>query len=119
MIDHWTVELFNLAIALGTGFWGVNLVPDPMGYSINKPFSFNTPILGPYCGHILDELRYDEKLFLKEDYDFFLQKVNKYGFTVRSNFVSYQCDHLKMAGGCQEYRNPEEEERQKRLLLEK
>jgi hypothetical protein len=112
-------KMFDLSYNLGISFWGMNLVQDPIGYSINKPFSFHTPILGPFCGHIIDEIRYDEDLSLKEDYDYFLQKVNKYGFCIRANFLSYQCDHQKMKGGCQEYRSIEEERKQQKMLQDK
>lgn len=118
-IDRFIVNMFNVSISMQIGIWGVNLIPDPIGYSINKPFSFHTPILGPFCGHIIDDIRYDPELSLKEDYDFYLQKINKYGIAIRANYISYQCDHLQKEGGCQTYRSIEEERRQQELLRKK
>jgi hypothetical protein len=110
---------FDLCQQVGAGLWGINLIADPIGYSINRPLSFHTPCLGPFSGHLIDELRYDENLFLKEDYDFYLQKVKKYGIGLRFDYLSYQCDHQKLAGGCQTYRNEGEERRQNELLRKK
>jgi hypothetical protein len=116
-VHKFIVDMFEMALSMGTGLWGCGIVPDPIAYSINNPFAFRVPILGPFCGHKVDHLRYDIALNLKEDYDFFLQKISHYGFCIRSNFFSYQCDHLKLAGGCQSYRTIEKERAQQEALM--
>lgn len=111
--------MFQITLDMGIGLWGMNLRDDPFAYHVNRPFSFKSPILGPFCGHVIDDLRYDENLTLKEDYDFFLQKMNRYKFCIRANYVSYVCDHEKLAGGCQEYRTTEFEKEQMALFRKK
>lgn len=64
-------------------------------------------------------LRYDETLPLKEDYDFFIQNVQRYGGVVRFNAVNYLCDHQKMEGGCQVYRTKEKERENMEALIAK
>jgi hypothetical protein len=54
-------------------------------------------------------VRYDEQITLKEDYDYFLQMLFKHKRVLRINYLSYLCDHQKMAGGCQIYRTNEKE----------
>lgn len=118
-IDTMICQMFEFSAAIDTGMWGLNLVDYPMSYAINSPFSFDKPVLGPFSGHVIDELRYDEVLYLKEDYDFFLQKIDRYGSVLRANYVNYVVDHFKLAGGCQTHRTMEDERRQQRLLQEK
>jgi hypothetical protein len=110
---------FQLGIDSKSGVWGMNLQTDPMMYRISTPFSFNSPVLGPFVGIIDDSLRYDESLPLKEDYDFFLQQLRKHRKALRVNYLSYDADHLKLKGGCQSYRSDELEKSQNELLIKK
>ena len=110
---------FEMASDAKCGLWGLNLNTDPLSYHVNKPFSFSLPVLGTFSGILDDSLRYDENITLKEDYDYFIQQMMKYRKVLRFNFLHYECDHLKMKGGCQEYRTLNEESRQKVLLQEK
>lgn len=66
-----------------------------------------------------NELRYDEKLPLKEDYDMTLQQCNKYRGCLRLNKYNYDCKQSKQAGGCATYRNYEREEQQLLALQKK
>jgi hypothetical protein len=118
-VDRFIQNMFEVSMDMVSGLWGCSMLTDPMAYSINMPFAFDVPILGPFCGHIIDDIRYDQSLTLKEDYDYFLQKVSRYGMTVRANFFSYQCDHFKLPGGCQSYRTAESEREQQQALIAK
>lgn len=95
---------FVMAEDANAGLWGVNCQYDPKFYRVNMPFSFQRIVLGTFSCILDTTLRYDESLPLKEDYDFFLQNIKKSGRVLRMNFLSYYCDHQKMAGGCQSYR---------------
>lgn len=102
---------FVMADDSGASLWGVNMAHDPRFYTQNRPFSLSLPVLGTFSGHILDSgIRYDETLPLKEDYDFFIKTLEEKRIVLRLNFLMYQVDHQKLAGGCQEYRTEELEE---------
>lgn len=120
--DEW-VEFcemgFNLADEVGAKFWGVNLLPDKGAYREYSPFSFKSTILGPFqCYNNLD-LRYDEELPLKEDYDLSLQVLQKYHITLRFNAYHYICKQHTNVGGCASYRTIQREKEQFNLLQKK
>lgn len=104
---------------LGFKLWGVNLNQDALSYRQYSPFSTNAVILGPFSCHLKNEIRYDEKLPLKEDYDLAIQHLNKYRGCLRLNKFFYDCKQSKQAGGCATYRNYEKEIEQLELLQEK
>lgn len=110
---------FSMCDESGIKLWGLNVNSDPMSYTISKPFSFSNMILGPWQGIIKTELRYDETLYLKEDYDFSLQNLKNFRKVLRFNFLSYYVDHESLAGGCQTYRTSENEIEQNNMLLNK
>jgi hypothetical protein len=110
---------FQMALDLKCGLWGMNLMCDPMAYSINKPIQLSRPVLSPLCGILDNELRYDEALTLKEDYDYYLQSLRKYRKVLRYDFLSYLVDHQKLQGGCQTYRTKELEKEQADLFQKK
>ena len=92
---------FRMAEDVGTILWGMNLQADPKFYRARTPFSFLSPVLGPFTAHDLDDevLRYDEDLPLKEDYDYFLQVIHKYHRVLRFNKYHYVADHILDTGG--------------------
>ena len=108
-IHHQIVNGFQMSKDLGAGLWGMQVNPDPMTYSTKYPFLLNKPVCGTFCGISDIELRYDETITLKEDYDYFIQSMLKYRKVLRFEFLCYYVDHQKMAGGCQEYRTHEKE----------
>lgn len=99
-----------LVVDYGLKFWGVNCVVDKGAYREHTPFNINSFIGGPFQGWIKgNELRYDEDLPLKEDYDITLQNHLKYKGALRINYVSYNNKQSEQAGGCATYRNLERE----------
>lgn len=104
---------------LGFKLWGVNLNQDALSYRQYSPFSTTAVILGPFSCHLNNELRYDEKLPLKEDYDIAIQHLNKYRGILRINKYFYNCKQSKQAGGCASYRNYDKEIQQLELLQKK
>tara|TARA_R110001606_G_scaffold9057_2_gene39512 strand:- start:71 stop:814 length:744 start_codon:yes stop_codon:yes gene_type:complete len=98
---------------LGFKFWGLNCVQDKGAYREYTPFGFLQYIGGPFQAHLSgSDLRYDENLPLKEDYDFTLQNIKKYGGCLRVNFANYDVKQSEQVGGCADYRNLEYEKEQ-------
>lgn len=110
---------FIMAEELGTVLWGFNLLQDPQAYRECTPFNLSRPVLGPLSCHIKNELRYDESLSLKEDYDYSLQVLQKHHKILRMNKYSYVTDHLVGSGGCISYRTLKKEEEQNIMLRKK
>lgn len=103
----------------GFKFWGLNCNQDALSYRQYSPFSTVSYIGGPFQCFLKNDLRYDENLPLKEDYDMTLQQCNKYRGCLRVNKFFYNCKQSKQAGGCATYRNYEREIQQLEALQEK
>ena len=111
---------FILVEESGAKFWGVNCIGDKGSYREYTPFSLSNFIGGPFQGHILDhDLRYDESLPLKEDYDMVLQQLNKYRKVFRFNFIHYFAKMHENIGGCASYRTLDREKQQMKALRRK
>lgn len=110
---------FNMADELGVKYWGMNLLMDKMAYRELTPFSMTSCILGPFQAFNGLDLRYDEKLPLKEDYDLSLQVLNKYRKTLRFNAYFYVVKQHTNIGGCADYRTLQREKDQMQLLIKK
>lgn len=117
----WFIEKYSiLAMELGAKFWGVNLSQDKQLYREHTPFSTVSPICGPFQVFLKDcDIRYDERLPLKEDYDLSLQHLNRYRKILRLNKFFYICKQSEQKGGCAAYRNIEREKEQLSLLRKK
>lgn len=104
------VDGFWLASQIGVKLWGINQNSDEMAYAAFRPFNLLAPILGPFNGHLGPELRYDESVQGKDDYDFWLQNIHKYHKTLRMNMFHYIHDHGKKKGGFVSMRTKEVEQ---------
>lgn len=118
-IDDLLGNGFQMCRDLGTAMWGINQQVDPKFYREYSPFSMLSPILGPFQAFTDTPLRYDEDLWLKEDYDLYLQHIHKYHRTLRFNKYHYMVDHLSKIGGQVSNRTRDEEVRQLVRLREK
>lgn len=104
----------------GFKYWGVMCNKDALSYRQTTPFSTVSYIGGPFQVFLNgNELRYDEKLPLKEDYDMTLQNCNKYRGCLRVNKYHYDCKQSKQAGGCASQRNYLREKQQLEALQKK
>jgi hypothetical protein len=112
-------EGFQLAYDLDVRFWGINCVADKGSYREYTPFGTKQYIGGPFQAHCNNDLRYDEKIYLKEDYDMTLQVLNKYRKNLRLNMYHYDCDQATLAGGCASYRSIEREKEHNEMLVKK
>lgn len=119
-VYHIIDEGFRMAESLGTKLWGINLQSDRKFYREYTPLSFSSVVLGPFMGIIKDpEIRFDERLGLKEDYDYSLQVLKKYRKILRFNKYHYKAEHIEDSGGAATYRTMKEEQDQAELFLEK
>jgi len=90
----------------GFYFWGLNLSTDKGFYREHTPFGTVQYIGGPFQAHMKgSEIRYDEELPLKEDYDLSLQHMRRYGGCLRVNYACYDVKQAEQEGGCAVYRN--------------
>lgn len=103
----------------GYKLWGVNCNQDALSYRHCAPFSLSSIVLGPFGVHLKNDIRYDERLYLKEDYDIAIQHLNKYRGILRVNFVHYECLQSVNEGGCAASRNQKREKEQFELLQKK
>lgn len=79
----------DLAVQFGAKLWGINVNSDKQNYREYTPFSLVSYIGGPFSVHVGSDLRYDERLPLKEDYDLTLQHINTYRRVLRLNKFYY------------------------------
>ena len=115
------VEKYSiLAREFGALYWGVNVNPDAQCYRAMTPFSTRCFCGGPFQAILRGNVcRYDERLPLKEDYDFTLQNLRKYRCILRLNKFFYKVQQSEQAGGCAAIRNIRKEKEQFELLQRK
>ncbi len=119
-INEMIIHYFKIAEELGVKFWGINQNSDPLSYRTYNPICFLSPILGPFGGHLNTELRYDPKTGTKEDYDFWLQNINKYRKTFRVNKYYYKHYHGSgLSGGLMGVRSMNYEKESLKILINK
>lgn len=112
-------QFFEMAEDLGTNLWGFQVSYDPKFYREFTPFSFTSPVVGNFMGIIEDGQRFDERLKLKEDYDFSLQSLHKYRRILRVNKYSWAVHHHETDGGCKTYRAFDTESQAIKILQKK
>lgn len=108
-IDH---IITDLQISLGGRIKLAGTAPtaNSFFYPEKEPISFTK-----FCGGwflVIDtstDLRFDTNLTLKEDYDYTLQHIQKYGGAARFNMLLVSAAHYSNKGGVVSYRNPERE----------
>lgn len=85
-------------------------------FSPNRPFSSHNFIVGDFSFIRKTDLRYDESMTLKEDYDYTMQHINLYGSVLRANGILPVFKHRTNAGGAVTVRTPEEEQKNIAIL---
>lgn len=118
-IDRLLDNGFRMARDLGTPLWGINVQVDRRFYREYTPISITNPVLGPwqaFTGDRPEWVRYDEDLWLKEDYDLSLRVLQRVHRILRLNAYHYRVDHFNEAGGQVGKRNMNEEIRQLHAL---
>jgi len=100
--------------------WGINVNPDPQCYREYTPFSTLSYVSASFsCFLKGNELIYDERFSLKEDYDMTLQQLNVHRHILRFNKFFYEKKGAEQQGGCATYRNVEKELGQIKMLQKK
>tara|TARA_B110000902_G_scaffold81540_1_gene96763 strand:+ start:358 stop:1098 length:741 start_codon:yes stop_codon:yes gene_type:complete len=103
----------------GAKLWGLNIIGDKGSYREYSPFSLTNPISGSFMGFINNPLRFDERIPLKEDYDYSIQNLNIYRKLLRFNHTfMIKKDHGNL-GGCADMRTMAREKEQLKLLQKK
>jgi hypothetical protein len=87
-------------------------------YAKNK-ISKNTFCIGDLLFVKPCDLFFDESLTLKEDYDYTLQHIWKYGNCFRLQTYLFEFEHYKNKGGAVDYRTDNEEQKNIRYLIAK
>lgn len=109
----------RMARELGTPLWGINVQVDRRFYREYTPLSITNIVLGPFLGITSDlpeDIRFDDDLWLKEDYDFSLRVLHRFHRILRLNRYHYRVDHHSELGGVVGSRNMPEEVRQLQAL---
>ena len=80
------------------------MASDYMFYRPFAPFSTQGVVGANIIGIIKNPLRFDERLKVKEDYDYSMQHIYKYGGVLRTHKYGIDVVHLTNQGGCVAYR---------------
>lgn len=113
---------FIMCEDIGAYLWGMQVTPDRLLYCEYTPFSTQAPVLATVCCHrAATPLRYDERIPLKEDYDFYLQNLKRFRKVLRFNMYHYHPEHITNSGGggCIAYRTMDRERECADLLVKK
>lgn len=113
------LNMFVLAEDMGTNLWGLQLAGDKKFYREYSPFSLSSVIGANLFGIVNDGQRFDERLRVKEDYDFCLMSLYRHKKVLRNNKYFIRVAHLTNAGGCVGYRTRETEHEAYRVMLKK
>lgn len=87
----------------------VGIPPTDNDFFARNYANFNSFLVGSLMLIRVSDLRFDPNLPLKEDYDFTLQNIEKFGNVVRLNKYIFHFTHYKNNGGCVNYRDEERE----------
>ncbi len=98
---------------------GVAPTPNLFYFNPNRPAKTAAFIVGDMILMRPTELRFDENLKLKEDYDYTLQHLKKYGRVARVDTVLATFDHRSNKGGAVDFRTSEKEKEAIAYLREK
>lgn len=109
----------QLCLDWGFGMWGCNYNQNKALYKQFAPFGTTKGALGQFMVFVRDELRFDESLPLKEDYDMVLQQLKKYRGALCVNYAFAEGDFGNLKGGTAVRRNLQAEREQYALFKRK
>ena len=121
-IDIVLKKMIVLCLDLWCNFFGVNVNTWRQNYREYSPFSLSSVVLWPFQWFIKPSehnIRYDEKLYLKEDFDISLQFLKKDRKILRFNKYHYLTLQSENKWWCASYRTLEEEKKNFDLLVKK
>tara|TARA_R110002012_G_scaffold171535_1_gene336336 strand:+ start:1435 stop:2151 length:717 start_codon:yes stop_codon:yes gene_type:complete len=118
-IDTILNTMFLITEEIGFKVWGLAMAADYKFYRPYSPFTTQGVVGANIIGIINNPLRFDERLRVKEDYDYSMQHIYKYGGVVRTHKFGIDVIHLTNEGGCVGYRTKEVELQAYDTLLNK
>ena len=86
------------------------VAPTSNRFFYTKPISTQVFCIASLCVVLPDDIRFDETIPLKEDYDFTLQHISRHGGVVRSDDLLAFYKHYSNKGGAVGYRNDKTEQ---------
>lgn len=106
------IELLVFALKEYPEYYLAGVAPTPNLFYFNpeKIISTRNFIVGSLIAIKKTDLFFDSSLTLKEDYDYTLQHIKKYGGVVRCNNIIAHFEHYANKGGVVGYRNSEREQ---------
>lgn len=93
--------------------------PTPNHFFVHKEKSDNLFVIGDFIVVKPNELRFDENLRLKEDYDYTVQHIKKFGGVMRLDTILATFSHYSNKGGAVAIRNTELEQQTIKYLMKK
>ena len=118
-VQEFIEQGFNLCEQFGCKLWGLNIIGDKGSFREYTPFSLTNTVSGSFMGFTNNDLIFDERIPLKEDYDYCIQNINRYRKLLRiNNAFMVKKDHGNK-GGCADYRTIGREVEQLELLQKK
>ena len=118
-IDILLNTMFCMSEDIGFKAWGLAMAADYKFYRTFAPFSTQGVVGANILGIIKNDLRFDERLKVKEDYDYSMQHIFKYGGILRTHRFGIDVVHLTNEGGCVAYRTKDVEMEAYGVLLKK
>ena len=118
-IQEFIEQGFDLCEQFGCRLWGLNIIGDKGSYREYTPFSLTNTVSGSFMGFLNNELTFDERIPLKEDYDYCIQNINRYRKLLRLNYAFMNKRDHGNKGGCADYRTIAREVEQLELLQKK
>lgn len=104
-IYNLATKMFVMTEDIGFKLWGFRLTKDMRDYRCMSPFMTVMPIGFNIAGIIDNDIYFDERFIVKEDYDYSIMHILKYGGVLRYNRYYIGVKHLYNEGGCSHYRN--------------
>jgi hypothetical protein len=101
------------------GVYLMGVPPTSNDFFAKNKISKNTFCIGDMLFIKPNSLRFDNNLTLKEDYDYTLQHINKYGHCFRYQKYLFEFQHYKNQGGAVDYRTEKEEQKNINILFQK
>lgn len=112
-------EMYRVLKDIPLHLAGAAPTPNPFFFNPNKPLGLKHFILGSLILVKPTPLRFDTGLSLKEDYDFTLQHIQKYGGVCRLNYILPSFQHYSNKGGAVNYRTDTLEQETIKYLKQK
>jgi hypothetical protein len=117
-VDFAILELVNVFCKVD-GVYLMGIPPTSNDFYAKNKISKNTFCIGDMLFIKPNNLKFDTSLTLKEDYDYTLQHIQKYGNVFRYQKYLFEFEHYKNKGGAVDYRTEQEEQKNIKILFNK